>query len=76
MKTLLIAITLLVTATAFTPPLQYVYIDSTNTQAQYYHSKDDCKDIKKGDKTKKVSLQDAENKYHLKPCPDCVKPSK
>jgi hypothetical protein len=76
MKTLLIAATLFVTTTGFVRPLQYVYIDSTDSKAPYYHSKDDCKDIKKGDKVKKVALADAIDKFHLKPCPDCVKPGK
>jgi hypothetical protein len=79
MKTLLFAIGLIVTTASFTPymlPDQYVYIDSTDNKEPYYHAAGDCKDIKKGDKVKKVSLNDALNKYHLKPCPDCYKPKK
>ncbi len=98
MKTLLIAIGLLITTTAFTNsplasndlqlstydyrltadnlPSHYVYIDATDPKEPYYHAAGDCMDIKKGHKVEKVSLKDAENKYHLKPCPECYKPKK
>lgn len=85
MKTLLIAIGLFVSTTSFTPfslinahyalPQQYVYIDA-DPKEPYYHAATDCKDIKKGHKIEKVTLNEAVNKYHLKPCPDCYKPKK
>ena len=78
MKTLLLALTIFTTTTSFTNyvrPSQYVYIDVADTKQPYYHKADDCKEIKKGDKVKKVTLTDAVNKYHLKPCPDCYKPA-
>ncbi|MGP8216735.1 MAG: hypothetical protein ACLQQ4_14315 [Bacteroidia bacterium] len=89
MKILLFAISIFVTTASFTPftiyhspftvirslPAQFVYIDE-DPKETFYHSKSDCKDIKKGHKVKQVTLDDAINKYHLKPCPDCVKPAK
>ncbi|HTA82822.1 MAG TPA: hypothetical protein VK783_07815 [Bacteroidia bacterium] len=77
MKTLLLAFAMLTTTTGFTNyvrPSQYVYIDSSDAKEPYYHKGSDCKDIKKGDKVKKVTLTEAVNKYHLKPCPECYKP--
>jgi hypothetical protein len=91
MKTLLIALSLFISTNAFTNPLlatnhyslitnvlpsHYVYIDATDPKEPYYHAAGDCMDIKKGHKVEKVSLKDAENKYHLKPCPECYKPKK
>lgn len=92
MKKLLLAFALLSVATAFSKhtsalttndyrlttealPSQYVYIDA-DPKEPYYHAKADCKDIKKGHKVEKVTLSEAVNKYHLKPCPDCYKPKK
>ena len=56
-------------------PSQYVYIDA-DPKEPYYHAAGDCKDIKKGHKVEKVTMSEAVNKYHLKPCPDCFKPKK
>jgi hypothetical protein len=76
MKTLLLALAIFTTTTAFTNlrPQQYVYIDADPKQP-FYHAAPDCKNIKKGDKVKKVTLAEATNKYHLKPCPECYKPT-
>lgn len=87
MKKLLLATGLLISTISFSAnshwliasnyrlPAQYVYIDA-DPKEPYYHAKDDCKDIKKGHKVEKVTLSEAVNKYHLKPCPDCFKPKK
>lgn len=76
MKTLLLALTLMVTTTSFTPQqLHYVYID-TEAKAGYYHADDKCTGEKKGEKFTKVTLDDAINKYHRKPCPKCYKSGK
>jgi len=88
MKNILLAIGLFASTTAFTAtnnyslitnhyslPSQYVYIDA-DPKEPYYHAANDCKDIKKGHKIEKVTLSEAVNTYHLKPCPDCYKPKK
>jgi hypothetical protein len=76
MRTILLAIGLFVTTTSFTKlPNHYVYIDA-DPKEQYYHAANDCKEIKKGHKIEKVTLDEAVNKYHLKPCPECYKPKK
>jgi len=76
MKTLLLAITLMATTTSFRPQqLHYVYIN-TDDKTGYYHADTKCTGEKKGDKYTKVTLDDAINKYHRKPCPMCYKEGK
>jgi len=88
MKNILLAIGLFASTTSFSVnssslivnrcalPSQYVYIDGTDPKEPYYHAAGDCKDIKKAHKVEKVTMSEAVNKYHLKPCPDCFKPKK
>ena len=83
MKKLIAGLFLFTVVTAFVPrPLQYVYID-TNPKSGYYHADKHCTALKedlKADKghykLKRVTLEEAINKYKLKPCPLCCKDGK
>ena len=71
MKTLILFIAILVAACANDKPVKYVYICDSPT-AYAYHSDSTCEGLRDcHHRIIKVTLEDAVNKYHRKPCHIC-----